>query len=182
MDITFLKAASHHELLALYDALLCELRDRGVTRSSNNPVADYTEWLAARALGLTLETKSTTGFDGICAKGFKYEVKGRRRTPQNDSVQLSQIRGLAKRHFDFLVGVIYRPDFSIDYAAKIPHEVVVERAKFREHTNASILQMKPDIFSDRRVTDITQAIIAASQITPITPAGEHALLLATNHG
>ena len=33
----------------VYDGLLCELRDRGITRSVNNPVADYTEWLAARA-------------------------------------------------------------------------------------------------------------------------------------
>jgi hypothetical protein len=170
VDIAFLKQASHHELLSLYDALLCELRSRGITRSSNNPVADYTEWLASRALGLTLETKSTTGFDGICVKGLKYEVKGRRRTPQNDSTQLSQIRGLDKRHFDYLIGVIYRPDFSVDYAAQIPYEVVVERAKYREHTNASILQLKPDIFGDVRVLDITQAIIAASRIIPLASA------------
>jgi hypothetical protein len=163
MNLEFLKSASHHELLALYDALLCELRDRHITRSSNNPAADYSEWLAARALGLTLQEKSTTGFDGVCAQGIRYEVKGRRRTPQNQSVQLSQIRGLDKKHFDYLIGIIYGPDFTIDYAAKIPHVVVSERAKYREHTNASILQLKPDIFADTRVVDITALIRAASQ-------------------
>lgn len=165
MDISFLKRASHHELLSLYDALLCELRDRGVTRSSNNPVADYSEWLAARALGLKLETKSTTGFDGTCTRGLKYEVKGRRRTPQNNSVQLSQIRGLDKRHFDFLIGVIFRSDFTIEYAGQIPYAVVVEKATFREHTNASILQFKVDLLQDPRVTDITQPMVAASKVT-----------------
>jgi hypothetical protein len=164
LDFAFLKTASHHELLALYDALLCELRERHITRSSNNPVADYTEWLAARALGLVLQAKSTTGFDGVCAAGHRYEVKGRRRTPQNSSVQLSQIRGLAQHHFDYLIGVIYRNDFSIEYAAKIPHCVVVERAKYREHTNASIFQLTPDVLADSRVTNITAAIVAASRL------------------
>src|SRR5512132_1525397 len=101
MDLNTLQSLSHHELLALYDAILTELRARDILRSSNNPVADYTEWLAARALGLTLQTKSTTGFDGVCAAGHRYEVKGRRRTQQNGSVQLSHIRGLDKCHFDF---------------------------------------------------------------------------------
>lgn len=166
MDVDFLKNASHHELLLLYDALLCELRDRRITRSANNPVADHTEWLASRALGLTLEAKSTAGFDGVCVNGLRYEVKGRRRTPQNKSVQLSQIRGLDKHHFDFLVGVIYRSDFSVDYAAKIPYAVVVEKAKYREHTNASILQLKRELMEDPRVVDITQVIVAASVATP----------------
>jgi hypothetical protein len=166
MDLSLLKVASHHELLSLYGALLCELRDRGITRSANNPVADYTEWLAARALGLTLGTKSTAGYDGVCARGFKYEVKGRRRTPQNDSVQLSQIRGLDEQHFDFLIGVIYRQDFSIDYAAQIPYDVVVERAAYRAHTNASVFQLRPDVLRDPRVTDITQRMVDASRAEP----------------
>lgn len=163
VDLSFLKAASHHELLVLYDALLCELRDRQITRSSNNPVADYSEWLASRALGLTLQGRSTTGFDGVCAEGCRYEVKGRRRTPQNTSVQLSQIRGLDKKHFDYLIGIIYRSDFTIEYAGKIPHVVVSERAKYNVHTNASILHFKPDILEDVRVIDITEMIRAASQ-------------------
>src|SRR5262249_35603914 len=137
MDASFLASQSHHELLGLYDSLMCELRTRGIIRSSNNPVADYAEWLASQALGLTLETKSTAGFDGVCVDGLRYQVKGRRRTPQNASVQLGQIRGLAERHFDFLIAIIFHSDFSVDYAGQIPHQVVIERAKFNEHTNAS---------------------------------------------
>jgi len=63
-----------------------------------------------------------------------------------------------------LIGVIYRNDFTIDYAAKIPYDVVVERAKYREHTNASIFQLTPDVLEDPRVTDITGAMIAAAAV------------------
>jgi hypothetical protein len=162
MDLSFLQRVSNRELLQLYNSLLCELRERHVVRSANNPVADYTEWLAARALGLRLERKSTTGFDGICGAGFRYEIKGRRRTPQNNSVQLSQIRGLDKNHFDYLIGVIYKPDFSVEYAAQLPYEVVLEKAAYREHTNAWILQLRSDLFRDPRVTDITEQLAAAA--------------------
>jgi hypothetical protein len=151
-------------LLGMYAAILSELRARGILRSSNNPVADYTEWLAAKALGLTLQAKSTTGFDGMCGEGHRYEVKGRRRTPHNNSVQLSAIRGLDECHFDFLIGVLYKPDFSIDYAGKIPYSVVSERAKFREHTNASFLQFKRDLLQDARVEDITREITEAAAL------------------
>ena len=166
MDKTFFHSASHHELLNLYDAVLTELRARGVVRSSNNPVADYSEWLASRALGLKLESKSTTGFDGVCGAGSRYEVKGRRRTPHNDSVQLSALRGLDKCHFDYLVGIVYKPDFSVDYAGKVPHAVVLERATYRSHTNAWILQFKRDLLNDHRVEDITARVTAASIVQP----------------
>jgi hypothetical protein len=72
MDFSFLRSHSHNELLNLYDAVLAELRSREILRSSNNPVADYSEWLASRALGLRLESRSTTGFDGICDAGHRY--------------------------------------------------------------------------------------------------------------
>src|SRR5690242_9176454 len=91
IDLTKLESA---ELLALFDGVLVELRARGLVRSSNNPVADYAESLIAKALGLRLETKSTTGYDAIGPDGLKYEIKGRRPTPANKSRQLSVIRGL----------------------------------------------------------------------------------------
>src|SRR5262249_37444988 len=85
IDLTKLTSA---ELLALFDGVLVELRARDLVRSSNNPVADYAESLVARALGLRLETKSTTGYDAIGQDGLKYEIKGRRPTPANKSRQL----------------------------------------------------------------------------------------------
>jgi hypothetical protein len=166
MDMEHISVATHTDLLQLYDEILCELRTRKILRSSNNPVADYAEWLAARALGLKLEGKSSTGFDGICQQGKRYEVKGRRRTPENNSAQLSAIRGLDKCHFDFLVGIVFKKDFTIDYAGLVPYAVVVERSVYRAHTNAWILQFKRDILNDTRVQDITKRIADAAVLRP----------------
>jgi hypothetical protein len=43
-----LEVLSTRELLSLFARILEELRRRKVVRSSNNPVADYTEWLVAK--------------------------------------------------------------------------------------------------------------------------------------
>jgi hypothetical protein len=158
-----LPEASASELFALFDSVLCELRQRGLVRSSNNPAADYAEWLACKALGLSLQPKSTRGFDATCPNGVRYEVKSRRRTPQNQSVQLGHIRGLTERQFDFLIGVIFKPDFSVDYAAKIPYDIVQAKATFSEHANASILQFKQELLTLRGVVDLTKEFVAASR-------------------
>ena len=80
------------DLLRLYTEVLEELRRRGVTRSSNNPVADYTEHIVAAKLGLKLSNNSASGFDALDADGRRYQIKGRRLTPQNPSTELSAIR------------------------------------------------------------------------------------------
>jgi hypothetical protein len=77
---------------------------------------------------------------------------------------LSAIRGLDKCHFDFLIGIVYKSDFTVDYAAKLPYDVVLEKATYRAHTNAWILQLKKDLLSDSRVEDITAKIVMASVI------------------
>jgi hypothetical protein len=43
------------ELLALYVAVMEELRERDVLRSANNPTGDFAEYLFCRAFGWTQE-------------------------------------------------------------------------------------------------------------------------------
>ncbi len=50
------------ELLQSYAAIINELRTRDVMRTKNNPVAGYSEWLVANALGLDLERNSRADF------------------------------------------------------------------------------------------------------------------------
>ena len=147
-------------LLRLFAEIIEELRRRGVTRSSNNPAADYTEYLVSTKLGLTLNGNSTSGSDAVDTAGNRYQIKGRRLTPQNQSTELSALRNLSERPFDFLVAVVYRPDFTVDYAAQVPYEVVVELAKYSKHTNAHRFLMRPNILDDPRVTDLTNKLVA----------------------
>jgi hypothetical protein len=133
------------QLLGAYCSLMAELKERGVVRSSNNPIADYTETLVSRSLGLKLEAQSRAGYDAIGNDGTKYQIKGRRFTPHNKSTQLSAIRNLALRPFDVLAAVAYSADLSVLYGALIPIEVVAEQSRFSRHSNSHIFMFRRNV-------------------------------------
>ena len=146
------------ELLQAHSAVLDELKCRGVVRSKNNPTGDYTEWLAKTRLGLKLETNSAKGFDAIDPKGLRYQIKGRRVTPDNPSTQLGVIRSLGEKDFDFLLAVIFDADWRVLRAASIPHRTVEHLAAFRKHQNGHIMHLRPSVFSNPDVEDITKVL------------------------
>lgn len=146
------------ELLRLHASATDELRSRGIVRTQNNPLGDYTEWLVASALGLELQTNSKAGYDGISRDGLRVQIKGRRVTSKNCSRQLSAIRKYSDKDFDALAAVIFDESFDIVEALLIPHEVVGEYASYREHVNAHILILRGPILSDPRVQSIKEAV------------------------
>lgn len=157
-----LAALSDRQLLELHCKVMEELRDRGVVRSSNNPVADYTETTVARALGATLEGNSKAGYDALGSDGTRYQIKGRRLTKANSSTQLSAIRNLDKDPFDALVPVIYDAHLVVQYAAIIPLEVVQRLGKYYKHTNSTIFYFKRAVMLEPGVQDITERVIEAA--------------------
>lgn len=146
------------ELLKSHGAVLDELKRRGVVRSKNNPTGDYAEWLAASRLGLKLETNSAKGFDATDPQGLRYQIKGRRVTPDNPSTQLGVIRSLGEKDFDFLLAVIFDADWQVLRAARIPHRTVEHLATFRKHQNGHIMHLRPSVFGNEDVADITDIL------------------------
>lgn len=53
-----LKSLTEVELLQMHVGIIKELKDRGVVRTGNNPIGDYTEWLVCSRLGLELQPNS----------------------------------------------------------------------------------------------------------------------------
>ncbi len=149
---------SNDELLQTFAAIIEELRSRGISRSNNNPAADYTEWLVCARLNLERQANSNAGYDAIAEDGTRFEIKARRITPHNPSLQLSAIRELKAKRFDYLIGVIYEIDFSIRYAAKIPHEVIASNSRHTDYTNSSIFILSPNILELPEVNDITSVL------------------------
>ena len=133
--MTKLERLPTSDLFALYARTIEELRRRGVTRSGNNPVSDYAEYLCARALKLTLVAKSTKGYDALDASGARYEIKGRRITPHSASRQLGVLRELDEKPFDYLAAVLFREDFQVWKACLLPLKQV--RACWRGCKRAS---------------------------------------------
>ena len=146
------------ELLEAHSAVLAELRNRGVLRSSNNPTGDYTEWLVAEGLGLRLNKNSEKGYDATDADGVKYQIKGRKLSPSNSSTQLGVIRDLDKQEFDFLIAVVFETDWQVKCAVKIPHAVLEGLAKHRKHVNGHVLHVRPSLFEIPRVEDVTSVL------------------------
>lgn len=146
------------ELLATHSSVLNELKRRGVVRTQNNPTGDYAEWLVSNKFGLALEANAATGFDAKDIQGVRYQIKGRRLTPGNTSTQLGVIRNIEKKNFDFLIGVVFDADWQILRAAKIPHEAVSTLANFSEHQNGHIMYLRPTVFDNRNVEDISEVL------------------------
>jgi hypothetical protein len=146
------------ELLAAHCAILGELKKREVVRSKNNPTGDYAEWLVSTNLGLRLESNSAKGYDATDANGVRYQIKGRRITPDNPSTQLSVIRNLDTKGFDVLIAVVFDESWQVRSAAKIPHDIVCKLATFRDHVNGHVMYLRPSVFTHPTVEDISSML------------------------
>jgi hypothetical protein len=87
-------------------------------------------------LQLTLANKSTTGYACIGPSGHKIEVKARRITKENGSMQLSAIRGVNDQHFDYVASVLFNADFSVFKGCLSPYAVIKEHGKHNQHANS----------------------------------------------
>jgi hypothetical protein len=142
------------ELFQLYADLLEEFRQRKLTRTNNNPVADYAEKLITQKFGFIQANKEAKGYDAKDQQGCKYQIKGRRVTRYNNSRQLGVIRNLDEQLFDFLIAAIFNESFAVQEIWKIPFTTVKKYAKENKHQNGHILQLRGEILSDPTVEKI----------------------------
>jgi hypothetical protein len=146
------------ELLALYVAVMEELRERDVLRSANNPTGDFAEYLFCRAFGWTQEDNSAAAFDATGDDGVRYQIKGRGLYRRNRSRQLSAIRALDG--FDILAAVLFNDDYRIMRAALIPVAVVRDRSTYIAHTNSHKFLLQDDLWDAPGVIDVTDRLRA----------------------
>jgi len=155
MDLTTLTPP---ELLLLHSEVADQLRERGITRSSNNPTGDLAEYLFCKAFGWTQAHNSSANVDAIGLDGTRYQIKGRRITRFNKSRQLSAIRDMRASHFDYLAGVLFNEDYTVFRAVLIPHALALERAKYVQHTNSHRFLLRDDIWNAPNVRDVTNEL------------------------
>lgn len=144
-NISNLKSMNELDLLRLYTELMEELRNREMTRSSNNPVADYAEKIVVERLGLRRAGKEEKGYDARDKRGKKYQIKARRITRHNQSRQLSVIRNLDEKLFDFLIAAVFDEFFNILEMWKVPYQFVRENSKWLEYQHGHSFRVKPDV-------------------------------------
>ncbi|OJX68449.1 hypothetical protein [Magnetospirillum sp. 64-120] len=113
--------------------------------------------LAAAVLGGTLAPGSERDYDVAVRDGdriIRYQVKARRLNADNQSRQLGALRGMDRKGFDFLVGILFAEDFTPIRGAVIPWEVVKARSTYRPHTNAWVFHLRDDMWGALGVTDL----------------------------
>ena len=153
----FLQTQTPKQLLQLTGTVIDVLKERGICRTANNPISDYTEWLVCNILDLTPETASKQGFDALGKHdGKKYEIKARRLGKKNGSRQLSAIRDIEGEHFDFVIAVIYDAQFEILQVLQIPRAVVKAMGVWREHTRSFTIYADARMAAQPGVKDITK--------------------------
>ena len=160
-----LKSYTIFELLGYFSSVLDELKQRGVVRTRNNPVADYAEWLTAKSLSLSLEPNSRACYDAIDSKKERFQIKCRRLDPKNVSRQLSVIRNLEINGFDYLIGILFENDFKVKEAYKIPYHIIKKYSRFSKHQNGYLLNMRGKLLMDPEVEDVTE-ILLKNQSSP----------------
>lgn len=148
-----MKKSSVLKLLQTYAEIINKLREGGVLRSSNNPVADYAEYLVSKKFKLKLAPNSNKSFDATDLKtGEKFQIKSRRLTKFSNRRQLGIIRSL---DFDYLVAVIFKENFEVLEAYKIPKELIKPPyVRFSKLQNGYILILSGPILKDRAVEKI----------------------------
>jgi hypothetical protein len=121
-------------LLALYRAILAELRSREVIRSGNAPAGDYAEFLVREATGGELAPNSEKGWDIRTPHGEELQVKTRvvTNTRNRGERQLSVFRSW---DFKAAVIVLFDDEFRVWRAARLPVETVESAASPDKHVN-----------------------------------------------
>ena len=150
---------SVRELLIGYRTALDALRERGVIRSVH-VIADYGEWLAASALGLTLAPGgSNKGHDAVDpGTGKRYQVKVRQLTPPYFQPDLRGQGDVTDDPFDHLVGILLDTDFAVTRAIVVPLDVVQRRAKRIAYNNGWRLHMASGLLAEAGVRDVTDLL------------------------
>ncbi len=156
-----IQSLSSTDLLSLHAKVSDELRRREIMRTANNPTGDLGEYLFCKAFGWIQERNSKKGFDALSADGTRYQIKARRIIKKtNGERQLSIIRNIEEKDFDFLAGILFTENYAIARAAIIPCQIVIEKAKYTAHANGHTFFLTDDIWSVSGVRDVTEELRA----------------------
>jgi len=153
-----LSSMSAIQLMNLREEVISELSERGILRTRNHPLGDFTEWLVAEELDLERETNAQRGYDAKSEDGTRYQIKGRQLSSASGSWQV-EVRGLSENRFDHLILVVYEPDFEMQEAFSISHEVFEKYARYKNYTNEFVITSSSEIFDDDRINTISKSIV-----------------------
>lgn len=158
MDADDIRALSNAELFQAFGLVMEEFRTRKLTRSSNNPVADYAELLVARHFGVEPVAGVQQGYDVLTPDGVRIQVKARRRSPRSKPSHYGWMHKLDDREFDKVACVLFAADFTVVEADLLTWDAAKKFAKSNERVGAHRLPLiKPFMRDDDGVEPLALA-------------------------
>ena len=124
MDIKVLQ-----EKFCEYEELMNWFHTQGILRT-DNLVGSYAEYLLADKLNLELCNNSSKDVDATETVGnrkIRYQIKSRRLNGREDGLNVefgSVSISTENPTFDYLLVLVFSPTFEVDYAYKIPYELI----------------------------------------------------------
>ena len=131
-----LEEMTNAEVATAWARIISALRARDLVRTSNTPIGDYAEQICCERFALKRKGFSEKSIDAVDEDGVRYQIKGRRLTPENRSRQLGAIRDVKHKPFDVLLAVFFDADLAVQEIWHVPCEVV-EEASFVARTNST---------------------------------------------
>jgi len=145
------------QLLEDWAAIMRALRDRGIIRTSNNPVGDIAEAIVAEHFTGERAPSSQKNWDVRTADGERIEVKGIRQLKGGSRrSNVSPIRGA---EYDTVVVVLLDDNFKVTEGLRIPRAVVEELFGHNDHVNGVVIKVSKALRDHPGVqpVDLTEA-------------------------
>jgi hypothetical protein len=128
---------SVRELLDMWASSLRELRERGIVRTFNSPIAEIAEELVALHFGGERGSFSQKTWDVVVGEE-RLQVKAIRRTGPTLR-NLSPIR--SDEGYNAVIVVVFSEDLHVEQAIRIPREVVNARFAHNGHVNGRVIRL-----------------------------------------
>ena len=148
-----LKDMSPVELLKLHSQIIDEFKIRGIAKTRNQPISEYSKWLVINQLKLHDTKNPNEKYDGIDNLGKTYLVRSRQ-IIDNRAINFCVIRRLGDRNFDFLVAITFDKDFNILDAFLIPIDVLLSQTEYNDYQNGYLLNLNNLDFKDQRIKNV----------------------------
>ncbi len=169
IDADAMSELTVRDLLATHEAVLADLRRRGVVRNDDAPSDQYARWLAQQSFGGVLQPESTPGHDLMTPDGKRIQVKSRvARTGAMDERQLSPFRSV---DFDEALVILFDDTYDVTRAALLTNEQIMRLARWQPHMNGRVLIARDAVLA--LGTDVRRRLRPArpdvAPVVPITP-------------
>jgi hypothetical protein len=138
-------ALTVQDLLATYEAILAELRERQVVRTNDAPAGQFAEWLAQRVLGGTLALNSVKSYDLTTEDGLRLQVKCR--VIRKDGAGARQLSPFRSFDFDRCLVLLFSPSYEVQRAVLLSPGQVENAARWQNHVNGHVLIARDSVLA-----------------------------------